>query len=226
MTPVPTTLGVILAGGLARRMGGGDKPLLRLGRRSLLAFVEQRLAPQCEGLILNANGDPARFSETRMPVVCDSIPGHPGPLAGILTALEWAAIHRPEVEWVISVPGDTPFIPHDLVRRLHEAREAGRKPLACAASGSHHHHTVGLWPVDLRHDLRHALTIEGARRVENWANAHGLVTAFWPTEPFDPFFNINSPEDLNAARAIVEREGTHRWKPLNGGWNGREDFDD
>jgi len=210
MTPVPATLGVILAGGLARRMGGGDKPLLRLGSHPLLACIEQRLAPQCEGVVLNANGDPARFSEVRMPVVSDSVSGHPGPLAGILTALEWAAVHRPEIKWVISVPGDTPFIPHDLVPRLHEARKTERTPLACAASGPHNHHTVGLWPVDLRHDLRHALTIEGVRRVENWAKAHGLATASWPTEPFDPFFNINSPEDLIAARTLVEREGTHR----------------
>lgn len=210
MTPYPATLGAILAGGLARRMGGSDKALLTLGSRSLLAFVEQRLTLQCESVILNANGDPARFSESRLPVVPDSIPGRPGPLAGILAALEWAAVHRPSVAWVISVPSDTPFIPHDLVSRLHAVREAEQKPLACAASGTHNHYTIGLWPVDLRHDLRHALTSEGVRRVEDWVMAHGLATASWPTEPFDPFFNINSPADLIAARALAERAGTNR----------------
>ena len=210
MAPHPATLGVILAGGLARRMGGGDKPLLELGGESLLASVEQRLNPQCDGLILNANGEPSRLSETRLPVVPDTVPGHPGPLAGVLAALEWAAIHRSSIAWVISVPGDTPFIPHDLVARLHSVREATHMPLACAASGFHEHYTICLWPVELRHDLRHALTIEGVRRVEDWAKKRGLATASWPTEPFDPFFNINTPEELIAARVLVEHWSTHR----------------
>ncbi len=187
-------------------MGGGDKPLLTLSGRTLLASVERRLTPQCAGIILNANDDPSRFSGVRLPVVPDSVAGRPGPLAGVLTALEWAAAHRPEVEWVISVPGDTPFIPPDLVSRLHARREAERKPLACAASGPREHYTVGLWPAALRHDLRHALTIEGLRRVGDWMKARGLATASWPTEPFDPFFNINSPEDLMVARGLVEHE--------------------
>lgn len=206
MTPYPATLGVILAGGLARRMGGGDKPLLKLGERTILACVEQRLAPQCESVILNANGDPARFSGIGLPVVPDSIPGHPGPLAGILAALEWAALHRPSVEWVISVPGDTPSIPADLVSRLHAEREAARRPLACAASGGREHYTICVWPVALRLDLRRALTAEGVRRVKDWARKCGLATVSWPAEPFDPFFNINTPEDLIAARSFVERD--------------------
>jgi molybdopterin-guanine dinucleotide biosynthesis protein A len=210
MTPYPATLGVILAGGLARRMGGGDKPLLKLGDRTLLAILEQRLRPQCESVVLNANDDPSRFSETRLPVVPDSISGHPGPLAGILAALEWAAVHYPTIQWVISVPGDTPFIPHDLVFRLHAARESARRPLACAVSGNHEHYTICLWPVDLRHDMRHALTVEGVRRVEGWVKGRGLAKASWSTEPLDPFFNINTPEELIAARAFVERESSRR----------------
>ncbi|WP_414473433.1 molybdenum cofactor guanylyltransferase MobA [Microvirga sp. M2] len=205
MGPYPATLGVILAGGLARRMGGGDKPLLTLGGRTLLASLEQRLSPQCEGLILNANDDPSRFAETGLPVVPDSVPGRPGPLAGVLAALEWAALHRPFVEWVISVPGDTPFIPADLVSRLHAEREAARQPLACAASGSHDHYAICLWPVALRQDLRHALTLEGVRRMEDWSRKRGLATATWPTEPFDPFFNINTPEELIAAQSFIGR---------------------
>jgi len=200
------TLGVILAGGLARRMGGGDKPLLELEGQTLLTHVEQRLSPQCEGVILNANGEPSRFAETGLPVVQDSIPGQPGPLAGILAAMEWAALHRPSDAWIVSVPGDTPFIPNDLVFCLHAACKAAQVPVACAGSGSRAHYTTALWSVGLRHDLRHALTVKGIRRVEDWAKSQGLVTVFWPVEPFDPFFNINTPEELDAARTLVERQ--------------------
>jgi molybdopterin-guanine dinucleotide biosynthesis protein A len=203
--PYPETLGVILAGGLARRMGGGDKPLLKLGGRTLLSSLEERFSKQCAGVILSANGDPSRFSEIDLPVVQDTISGHQGPLAGILTTLEWAAIHRPSIAWVVSVPGDTPFIPHDLVQRLHTARASSHMRLACAASGSREHYTTCLWPMDLRHDLRHALIVEGARRAGEWVKAHGLATVSWSTEPFDPFFNINTPEDLDVARAMMMR---------------------
>jgi molybdenum cofactor guanylyltransferase len=200
--PVPPTLGVILAGGLARRMGGGDKPLLRLAGRPLLDHVAERLGPQCESLILNINGDPARFSELQFPVVADSIPSHPGPLAGILAALDWAARHRPALAWVVSAPGDTPFLPPDLVSRLHEAREVAGRPLACAASGGQLHPAVGLWPVGLRHDLREAIA-RGLRSVRDWARLHGLAEASWVPAPLDPFFNINTPEDLAMAGAWV-----------------------
>lgn len=203
MTPYPATLGVILAGGLARRMGGGDKPLLMLQGRTLLAHVKQRLAPQCECVILNANGEPSRFIATGLPVVADSVSDHPGPLAGILTALEWAARNQPAIKWVVSAPGDMPFIPADLVERLHAARSTVQWAVAYAASGSHEHYTTGLWPVALRHDLRHALTIKSVRRVEDWVKAHGAAMATWPIEPFDPFFNINTPEELDAASAVL-----------------------
>jgi len=199
--PPPPTLGAVLAGGLSRRMGGGDKPLLSLGGRTLLERVAERLASQCEGLVLNINGDPARFGELRFPVAEDPLPGHPGPLAGILAALDWAALHRPAVDWVASAPGDTPFLPADLVTRLHEAREAAGRPLACAASGARLHPAVGLWPVDLRHDLREALAA-GLRSVRDWAGRHGMARASWSGEPFDPFFNINTPEDLARAEAL------------------------
>ncbi len=205
VTRTPPTLGIILAGGLSRRMGGGDKPLLVLEGRTLLAHAAGRLAPQCESLILNANGDPSRFEGADLPVVPDSVPGYPGPLAGILAGLEWAAAHCPEVEWTVSVPGDTPFIPGDLVRRLHEARRGTGLPLACAASGAKVHYAVGLWPVRLRHDLFQAITEQNMRRLGDWVKLHGCAEAAWAADPVDPFFNINTPEELAQAEDLLRR---------------------
>src|SRR5215213_8329815 len=164
----PTTQGVLLAGGLARRMGGGDKPMRTIGGRTILERVVARFAPQCDGLILNANGDPARFAATGLPVVPDSVPDFAGPLAGILAGLDWAAEHAPEIEWIASVPGDCPFLPRGLVARLHAARHAANTPLACARSGDWRHPVVGLWPVALRDDLRRALVDEELRKIEIW----------------------------------------------------------
>ncbi|WP_262028207.1 molybdenum cofactor guanylyltransferase MobA [Microvirga sp. Mcv34] len=206
MTP-PPTLGVVLAGGLSRRMGGGDKVLLTVDGLTLLDHAAQRLAPQCDGLIVNANGDISRFGTSPYPVVPDLIEGHLGPLSGILTALEWTAAHRPGIAWVVSVPGDTPFIPADLVQRLHHARLASAQPLACASSGSRIHFAVGLWPVALQDDLRRALLAEGTRRIRDWAGRHGYAQASWPIEATDPFFNINTPEDLAEAGLSARQEG-------------------
>jgi len=186
-------------------MGGGDKPLIALGGRTLLDHVRERLAPQCEEVILNANGDARRFAETGLDVVPDSLPNHPGPLAGILSALDWAAAHRPSIPWIVTVPGDTPFIPGDLVSRLHEAREAEGRPLACASSGAHVHYTVGLWPISLRQDLHYALTVRGMRSVRDWTRLHGAAEASWPSEPLDPFFNVNTPDELARAGTLVEQ---------------------
>lgn len=197
------TLGVILAGGLARRMGGGDKPLRTLGGRPLLDHVIARLRPQVTELILNANGDAARFAPWGLPVVPDGLADHPGPLAGILASLDWAATSRPGSAWVVSVPGDSPFIPADLVARLHAAREAAGVPLACAASGGWTHPPVGLWPVALRDDLRAAL-MAGERKIDRWTARHGCAQAEWPTAPCDPFFNANAPDDLAEAEALLQ----------------------
>ncbi|MCZ8041532.1 MAG: molybdenum cofactor guanylyltransferase MobA [Beijerinckiaceae bacterium] len=199
---MPPTLGLLLAGGLARRMGGGDKPLRTIAGRSILAHVIERLAPQCDGLVVNANGDPARFAAYGLPVVADSVPDFAGPLAGILAGLDWMAVHRPESEWLVSVAADTPFIPHDLIARLHEAREAQNVPLACAASGGWTHPVIGLWPVRLRADLRHALTVEDERKIDRWTARHGCASAEWPVTPVDPFFNANKPEDLDEAERL------------------------
>jgi molybdenum cofactor guanylyltransferase len=204
MRPVtPTTLGVLLAGGLARRMGGGDKPLRTIAGRTILERVIESLAPQCDGLILNANGDPERFAFTGVPVVPDDVPGFAGPLAGILAALDWTATHRPGIAWVASAAADSPFLPHDFVARLHAVREAAGVPLACAESGGQAHPVNALWPVALRADLRHALVVEDLRKIDRWTARHGVARASWPDAPVDPFFNANTPEDLGEAERLL-----------------------
>lgn len=200
---IPPTLGVLLAGGLARRMGGGDKGLRTLGGQTMLARVILRVANQCDGLILNANGDPARFAGTGLPVVADDVPGFAGPLAGILAALDWAASNRPGIEWVVSLPTDSPFLPRTLVARLHRARAAAGVPLACARSAGQAHPVIGLWPVSLREDLRHALTVEHIHKIDRWTARHGIAFADWDTEPADPFFNANTVGELAEAEALL-----------------------
>jgi molybdenum cofactor guanylyltransferase len=202
--PHPLTLGLVLAGGLARRMGGGDKALIRIGGATILHRVLGLLRPACAEIVLNANGDPARFARYGLPVIPDSVPDFAGPLAGILAGLEWAAVNRPDVAWVASVPGDCPFMPDDLIMRLHEARQNADVPLACARSGDWRHPVVGLWPVGLREDLRHALVEEGLRKIEAWTARHGVAIAHWPAKPVDPFFNVNTPEDTAEAERLAQ----------------------
>lgn len=200
---VPPTLGLVLAGGLARRMGGGDKALIRIGEETILERALARFAPQCERVILNANGDPARFSFFGLPVVPDSVAGFAGPLAGVLAGLDWAAEHASDLAWVASVPGDCPFLPRDLLGRLHAAREEAGTALACARSGDWRHPVAALWPVALRDDLRHALVEEDLRKIEVWTARHGVAIADWPTEPVDPFFNVNTPKDAAEAEKLA-----------------------
>jgi molybdopterin-guanine dinucleotide biosynthesis protein A len=199
-------LGLVLAGGLARRMGGGDKARIRIGGATILERVLARLAPQCAGVILNANGDPARFADTGLAVVPDSVPGFAGPLAGILAGLDWAAVHRPQILDIASVPGDCPFLPSDLVARLCAARSTAGVPLACARSGDWRHPVVALWPVRLRENLRHALIDEDLHKIEIWTARHGIVAVDWPNAPVDPFFNVNTPEDAQAAQRMAQTE--------------------
>ena len=201
----PQTLGVVLAGGLARRMGGGDKARIRVGGRSILERVIGRLHPQCSGLVLNANADASRFADFGLPVVADSVPDFPGPLAGILAGLDWAANQAAEPEWVVSAPSDCPFLPRDLVARLHQARIEAGATLACAASGDRRHPVIALWPVALREDLRRALTAEGVRKVDEFAARYAVGTAAWAISPVDPFFNVNTAEQAAEARHIAER---------------------
>jgi molybdenum cofactor guanylyltransferase len=202
-TDDPSTLGLVLAGGLARRMGGGDKALLPICGETILDRVLARFQPQCERVILNANGDPARFSRFGLPVVADDIPDFAGPLAGILAGLDWAAANAPDIEWTVSVPGDCPFVPRDLVARLHSARRDAGMPLACAKSGDWRHPVAGLWQVALRADLRRALIDEGLHKIEIWTGRHGVAIAEWADTPVDPFFNVNRPEDLAEAERIA-----------------------
>ena len=202
-TDRPATLCVVLAGGLGRRMGGGDKPMREIGGRTILDHVIERLEPQCDGLLLNANGDPARFARFGLPVIADTIEGYPGPLAGILTALEWTAANRPGIEWVASAAGDCPFLPRDLVARLQQARLAEDADLAVAASAGQAHPVIGLWKVALRDELRHALVEEYLRKIDRWTARYRLATVAWPVEPVDPFFNANTVDDLAEAERLA-----------------------
>ena len=198
-------LGVILAGGQARRMGGGDKGLLRLGDQTLLERVIDRLSPQVDDLALNANGDPTRFAKLDLPVLPDSIGAFPGPLAGVLAGLDWAAEQGADA--IVTAAADTPFFPCDLVPQLLLAAENMATPLVLAATpdaerGQIRHPTFGLWPVALREDLREALQ-QGIRKVVMWTDKHGARTAVFEEAGFDPFFNVNTPEDLKIAEAMV-----------------------
>jgi molybdenum cofactor guanylyltransferase len=205
---IPPTLGLVLAGGLARRMGGGDKARIRIGGTTILQRVLACIRPQCTAIIINANGNPARFGDVGLPVVADSVPDFAGPLAGILAGLDWAAANEPDTEWIASVPGDCPFLPKNLVARLYEARTAAGVPLACARSGEWRHPVVALWPVKLRDDLRHALVDEDLHKIEIWTARHGIAIADWPAEPIDPFFNVNTPEDAAKAEALAAQYPT------------------
>lgn len=202
--------GVILAGGLSRRMGGGDKSLRLLGGRPVLAHVVARARPQAAALVLNANGDPARFADFGLPVAPDVIEGFAGPLAGILTGLAWAEANLPGCEWLASFACDAPFLPEDLVARMLAAVEAEGAELACAASRGRAHPVFGLWPLGLRADLEAAMRDEEIRKVDRWTARHRLVQVDFPEVetpqgPLDPFFNANRPEDLDEAARRLNR---------------------
>ena len=204
MTRLP---GIILAGGLARRMGGGDKPMRTIAGKTILDRVIARLEPQCDGLILNANGDPARFAGFHLPVIADGVADFPGPLAGILAGLDWMAANRPDVKWMLSAAGDCPFLPRDLVARLERARAEKSAELAVAASGNQTHPVIGLWSVALRDQLRHALIVEDVRKIDRWTARYSLATVTWPTTPLDPFFNANTIEDIAEADRLAALDG-------------------
>jgi len=197
------TLGVILAGGQARRMGGGDKGLLDLGGKTLLAEVISRLAPQCDTVVLNANGDPDRFCDIDITVIPDSVSGYPGPLAGVLAGMDYAA--QLGLSYVLTAAADTPFLPRDLGARLHNSLQTDAQPIALAATRDGdrviRQPTFGLWPVVLRDDLRQAIT-SGVSKVVLWTDRHGMSTAVFDTDQYDPFFNVNTPEDLIEARRM------------------------
>ena len=201
--------GVILAGGLARRMGGGDKALMRLGGETLLARVIARLQPQVDEIVLNANGDPARFAEFNLPVAADTVAGFAGPLAGVLAGMRWAAARG--YTHVASAAGDTPFFPADLVARLADAVQSGGQPIALAATndpkrGLSEHPTFGLWPVDLADNLEESLTVGNMRKVIVWTSRHGCARAVFDEVGEFPFFNVNTPEDIIKAERILKEQ--------------------
>ncbi len=187
-------------------MGGGDKGRLQLGGLPLLEHVRRRLEPQVAGLALNANGDAARFADLDLPVISDSVDGFAGPLAGVLAGLDWAASQG--AESIITAAADTPFFPCDLVPRLILASEGLDHPLALAATPgpngkTYRHPTFGLWPVALRDDLRAALK-DGLRKVVLWTDRHGAGQAMFSADKGDPFFNVNTPDDLTIAHTLLE----------------------
>jgi molybdenum cofactor guanylyltransferase len=200
MTELPA---IILAGGKATRMGGGDKGLRVVAGQRLLDHVIARLSAQCGPIAINANGDPARFAEFGLPVLPDSLPDYPGPLAGVLAGMDWAAsLGAPAI---ITAAADTPFFPQDLAQRL--LAQAGPTGLCLAASADpsgryHRQPTFGLWPTALRHDLRAAL-MGGLRKIVLWTDGHNAGTAEFSSDPFDPFFNINTPEDIVEAETLM-----------------------
>jgi molybdopterin-guanine dinucleotide biosynthesis protein A len=198
--------GVLLAGGRATRMGGGDKSLHSLAGRPILAHVIERVRPQVTVLLLNANGDPARFQGFGLPVEGDVIEDFAGPLAGILTGLEWAGAHAPGCRWVASFPTDAPFLPEDLVRRMVAAVGAEDAHIGCAASGGRTHPVVALWPVGLAGDLRRAMTEDGVRKIDRWTARYRVAYVEYAAEPVDPFFNVNRPGDLERAERLLGAE--------------------
>lgn len=199
---VSRVCGVLLAGGRARRMGGDDKCLRRLGDRTLLHHVIERASPQASPLLLNANGDAGRFAAFPLPVAADAIGGFVGPLAGILTALEWMRTNAPDCAWLASFATDAPFFPTDMVPRMMAAAAEAEAPLACAASNGRSHPVFGLWSASLADDLRRALE-EGTRKIDAWTARYRLATVAFAAALYDPFLNINRPEDLAAAERLV-----------------------
>lgn len=198
-------VGVLLSGGQARRMGGGDKCLRALGGRTILSRIVAAVAPQVDVLALNANGDPARFDAFGLPVVADTVPGNAGPLAGVLAGMEWATTRYPDHPWIATAPTDAPFLPDDLVVRMRRAVSEEGADLACAASDGRTHPVCGLWPVRLRKALREALVGEDIRKVDVWTGRYGLSVVDFATDPVDPFFNTNRPEDLAQAEALLSQ---------------------
>jgi molybdopterin-guanine dinucleotide biosynthesis protein A len=196
-------VGVILAGGRAERMGGGDKGLRVVGGKAILGRVIERVQPQVDALVLNANGDPARFAAFGLPVVPDSIPDFAGPLAGVLAGLDLTAANHPQAQFVVTVPADGPFVPRDLVRHLADTLTIEDAEVVTAASGAQTYPVVGLWPVRLRQALHEALTKEGIHKIDAWTRRFRRAVATFPSEPVDPFFNANTPEQLAEAERLV-----------------------
>jgi molybdopterin-guanine dinucleotide biosynthesis protein A len=206
-------IGVLLAGGQSRRMGGGDKCLLELAGKPLLTHVVERLKPQTSALVLNANGDLERFSKFELPTIADPVEGFAGPLAGVLAGFTWAREHAPETRWIVTAATDTPFFPQDLVAKLLDATKGQYPTIALASSNDRMHPVFGLWPTSLADDLHEALE-SGTRKVLDWTGRHVTMTADFPevhigSTKIDPFFNANRPDDMaHAATILAEMAAT------------------
>lgn len=197
-------VGIILAGGQSRRFGGGDKFLKKLNGKLLIDHVVDRLQLQTSELIINSNSDPILFKTQDLPVVPDSIQGFAGPLAGVLTGMEWVQKNKPEHQWIASFPSDSPFIPLNCVKKLQLCALKEKADIVCAASGGRTHPVCAIWRVSLARNLREAMLNEGIRRIDVWTSRHQLSSVNFPHEPYDSFFNINRPEDLARAKEIIQ----------------------
>jgi len=204
--------GIVLAGGQSRRMGGGDKGLLELAGKTMLGHVIDRLSPQVGRMAINANSDPQRFAPFGLPVVADTITGFAGPLAGVLAGMRWSAAHTPAARWIVTAAGDAPMLPSDLVSRLAAAVERRSNAIALARSAGEMHPVIGLWPLAFADDLEEQLG-SGIRKVLHWTDRHGTVAVDFPMVrlgglEIDPFFNANTPQELDALRAMLAKAAT------------------
>ncbi len=195
--------GVVLAGGMSRRMGGQDKSLMRLSGKTLIERVIETARPQVASLSVNTNLDPEAYRFLGLPILSDSVSGHLGPLVGVLTGMDWARANHPDCDWLVTLPCDAPFIPSNLVSRFQEEIRVNEANLACAESGDRLHPVIGLWSVSLYKSLKKAIIEDGIRKVDQWTATHRLVSVEWAAKPFDPFFNINSPQDLEFAEKVI-----------------------
>ena len=214
MTKRLQVTGVILAGGRSKRMGGGDKGLLELAGRPMLVHVVCRMRPQVEALIINANGDPGRFAPLGLPVVPDTIGGFVGPLAGLLAGMRWSAANAPTTRWIATAAGDAPLLPADLVAKMMRAVEGRPGAIALAQSHGELHPVIGLWPVALADDLEEQLRA-GVRKVLNWTDRHGTIAVPFPPIgvcglDIDPFFNANTPLELDQLRTMLAKTATSK----------------
>ena len=204
--------GVVLAGGQSRRMGGGDKGLLELAGKPMLGHVIDRLSPQVGRVAINANGEPSRFAPFELPIVADTVSGFVGPLAGVLAGMRWSAGNASAARWIVTVAGDAPMLPLDLVSRLAGAVAVRKSAIALARSAGEVHPVIGLWPVALADDLETALEA-GVRKVLHWTDRHGRVEVDFPMTRIgrievDPFFNANTPQELDSLRAMLAKAAT------------------
>jgi len=198
----PPISAVILAGGAARRLGGGDKPLRTIAGKSILDWIIGRIEPQVQFLAISANGDPTRFASYALPVLPDLVPDL-GPMAGIASAMEWAKKTNPAASHVLLVSGDTPFLPPDLVERLSIVTALNASQIVAASSSGKIHPTIALWPLAAMPMIKKALSEKKGRRVSDWLSILNHHSVEWDHDLFDPFFNVNTPEDLQEAEKIA-----------------------